>query len=380
MSDTGEAVQKLVAPFTAYDIFGYLAPGATLLLTIGLIEAFLRRTAGIAHTPLRSSFELLRPTDSSKQLLETTVITLALVAASYILGHIVASLSSLFLDRILVYKGYGYPYANLLQMQGELTGIQSWSGYFYRGAFFWLNFYLVARFLASVGALLFIESVTMICRLAAMGSGLLLISFIIAKVVVSSKQSTSEPQFHASIVTAFRRFAALYDGPANTLAGVLNTRRAFDATFRETYRRSFEKQFGIEADSAGTNNFWFTYCHVLSSSGKYGSMLSNWLSSYSFARNLSTAFYCGFIYCFLTLVIQVEQFEHASLYERKIIVAVPLVVLALACVLLIRYYYVYTCYFTKFVIRAFVLLDPQMAEHMRLAGKAPMVDELVKSS
>ena len=71
----------------------------------------------------------------------------ALLSGVYVSGHIVSSVSSFFIDRIYVAKAQGYPYETLLLLPRSSGFRKPDSKGFYQGVFFWLNFYLILRFL-----------------------------------------------------------------------------------------------------------------------------------------------------------------------------------------------------------------------------------------
>jgi hypothetical protein len=75
------------------------------------------------------------------------------------------------------------------------------------------------------------------------------------------------------------------------------------------------------------------------------------LRLYSFARNLSAAFYVAFLYGYAILALNAVSIpDHQASY---IAVLIPAAYLFGSLVMLSRYYYLYANYYTKFIIRAF---------------------------
>src|SRR5437868_3593732 len=108
---------SLMLALTPYDILGYLAPGGTMILSALAFEHFVDRVVGPQlaakpawHTPLLSALNTLYTSsvikDNSVSLL---LFAIGFAAVAYIAGHVVGSLASLLLDRLLIFKGYGYP-------------------------------------------------------------------------------------------------------------------------------------------------------------------------------------------------------------------------------------------------------------------------------
>lgn len=79
-------------------------------------------------------------------------VTIVAVVFTYVLGHAIAGLSSLCIDRILMQKGHGYPCEALLRVPGEHTRHRVvCEREFYKGTFFWLNFAAWLFLLAAIG-------------------------------------------------------------------------------------------------------------------------------------------------------------------------------------------------------------------------------------
>ncbi len=73
--------------FTIYDFFGYLASGFVLI--VALVAAF------VGYKPLLGS--------------PSAIISLLLVVAAYVVGHVIANLAGDLIERRLVRQGLGMP-------------------------------------------------------------------------------------------------------------------------------------------------------------------------------------------------------------------------------------------------------------------------------
>ncbi|UCZ55621.1 hypothetical protein LGV61_07735 [Desulfurispirillum indicum] len=113
-----------------YDVFGYLVPGMILLLAVALVFQIIHDVKFI------SVFIFIK--DLSLGLYVT--LTVFFLLLSYIIGHIIATLSEFIFDRIFVEKILGYPYKNILFGRKDYSIYSEWrsnkklvvTGSFYR--------------------------------------------------------------------------------------------------------------------------------------------------------------------------------------------------------------------------------------------------------
>jgi hypothetical protein len=156
-----------------------------------------------------------------------------------------------------------------------------------------------------------------------------------------------------------------YEAVAGLLAVYINSRRAFDSRFTTRFATAFQRYFGQDLDTSGSNAFRLTYCYVIAKSPVLGGMLSNWHRLYSFARNMSTAFFLAFLYALVSLQFQLSAVAGKNMMNvSRVLIA--LWVVALIC--LVRYYYLYVAYFSKFTVRAFVFLTAESSTAIAAKG------------
>lgn len=114
-------IKKVEVPFTLYDFFGYLLPGLTfgalLFLSFDLPKAveYARHTIlGLEPKPTFSFLlsDIIKLLDQSPFFISVLAIVIA-----YILGHIIASLSSFLFEKIVVLNWLSYPTENMFQLK-----------------------------------------------------------------------------------------------------------------------------------------------------------------------------------------------------------------------------------------------------------------------
>ena len=336
-------------PLTPHDFFGYLVPGATLAILIYQFEFWCATKfpavpgTPIFHTPVRTAIMM---TDAPKDWGFSFLYVLAILGISYVVGHIIASASVVFIDRMLVSKGHGYPYQNLLRVDQHQGLKKDVSAPFYRGMFFWINIYFVLRYLA-----LFAQHD--LCSRMSLVVGWLIIAAILAKIALS-------PLLYRRMPRAVRRFwfvfASPYDLLGHTLALYTRTRVPFDHAMVLSFERVFHEKFHLEARQAGANNYWMSKLYIQNTAPLLYQSIARWHYLYVFNRNLSTAFYTAFVYCFLLLALQRESVAALPFYENFVTLALPLGFLLCSVALLIRFYYLYVRKHTCLLFRTFVYL------------------------
>src|SRR2546425_2633251 len=144
-------------PLTPYDVLGYLAPGATFVLSLYGFEFWIHHGAAtpfLIHTPVYTLIQLALPPSGEGAWALATLFLIGLFGVCYVLGHIIASISAFSIDRMYVAKGHGYPFRLLLGLR-PAPNENPLTVPFYRTLFFWTNVYLLFRFLGLAGVPLF---------------------------------------------------------------------------------------------------------------------------------------------------------------------------------------------------------------------------------
>lgn len=370
MSDSAETAPVRL-PLTPADIFGVVTPGGTLLL-VALAFDFLLAGANGAENhvrqPLLSFVRNVYQATVGHDAISQIIGGVVALACFYVVGNVIASISAICLDRILVYKGYGYPYAYLLKVDPEHRR-SLLSTAFYRGMLFWVNSTLVVIYLA-----LFVhtkarvgEAIAVTTDVIAWFLVFLCSLFVFTKIVAGSPWV--RPKVRGRWVETYlvRAYCGLYEVIARMIAKLINTRVPFNDSFLTRYRVRFVEQFNTQPELAGTNNFWFCYCYVIERSIALRNVLSHAQTTCVFARNLATALYLAFLYCFGSLVLQKTRYSLDVTYIRVAVLLIPPVLLLSAFVMLLRFYHLFVSHFTKLVFRSFLALTETMVHSRNVA-------------
>lgn len=348
--DELEVVDRHRFPLTTHDIFGYLVPGATLIILLYVFEfwckmdVFTNRLKEF-HTPVCTALRATVVTDGANWAFMLLYV-LSVLGVSYVIGHIVASIAVFFLDRILVGKGYGYPFRTLLAIPLE-TGLKGdVSAPFYRGIFFWFNLYLLIRY-----AMMF-HSGGILGPIATV-LGWLLATIILVKMVVSPFGRRHWPE-----ATKFfwMIFAYPYDLLGNLIARYTRTRSSFSAAFIEEYTAFFRQKFGATLQEANTGIYWLTSIYVKDHAPHLAQEINWFHYLYSFSRNLAAAFYLAYLYCFFSIRVQIANIQEVASYDRVVMTLLPGVFLVVAFILLARYYYLFFSKNSRLLLRTFYYL------------------------
>jgi hypothetical protein len=342
-------------PFDAYDAFGYLAPGATLLAVASAFELSLRWYALDKDTTLAVA-RYARAALQTHWSLPVLFLALTIVAA-YVAGHIVSSFSGLFLDRGLVVRGYGYPYETLLGIRRRRSlHLQLVSGS-HKAAFFWLNAYLLARWVSQGTGSRVAWTGVWLSELALVlvaGLGITSIACRLGLLQAFTRHDhVARRQAYRRLATAGRWAARVgYELLAWPISRYIDTRSSFTPQLVSEYRRLFRQATGFPSTTAKTNNYWFSQLFVSSRSREATTTLMKWLYLYSFSRNLAAAF-------FLVLPLASARLwlgGYSGLTMQSVTFWLPLVSWFSGAMMLLRYYYLYAGYYSKYLFRAFVFL------------------------
>lgn len=383
------------------DILDYIAPGGTFLLAVFLFEWWARDAASHSnvtglghqiHTPIRTAIVHIFPSTQQENWLASLLAASFGLGVAYILGHIVASVSAFLIERTFIYKAYGWPSLQLLGVVESNEHERHISRCFYRSAFFWINAWLLTGYLLICAQSLKASSLVESGLRLIMWPILLLVIFLGVSRLVSIYRKHREARNKTSWIHRIHgtsRFRAIRDGfaegtsapyelCAGALARILETRRAFDQPFVSRCREYFAYWFRTTPEEAGSNLFWLPYCFVLDKSSTFGAMLNHWRMQYAFSRNLAAAFYMSFLWSASVLCLQRTILAGIPTYQLGVLCAIPFAYFVLGTIMLIRYYYIFVCYYTKFVYRAFVYINDEQSAAAanqtlhRTAGLAPI--------
>ncbi len=336
-------------PLDGHDILSYAIPGFVAIALFALFES---------HVAI-SEIQYLGAARVREYIKDWGVLAVAaigLAIGSYLVGHGMAALSSLFIERGLVLWGYGYPHLAVLEpgdearlrpadtlkalhkglcAGGTLTLIVAWFGAANRPAFLvdpvWLAILPILWTLVHSWQCLYPHVVE---RVPSRGGG-------------QVRSEHSRPQ-HTTLLSA------VYEYPSWVLSKYLETRSGLGEGFGDEFRKSFNRAFSLAPSQAESLNFWWPQMYVRSHSADLGRTFMKFVSLYGLFRNLAMSF----VVVSLWTTKQIVFGDHAW-------TMFPVWTFALGLLSLTRYYYLYASQGTKFLFRAFVFLENQNARRER---------------
>lgn len=391
MAEDIEAERVKIA-MSLVDLLNYIVPGGTLLALIVVFEVMAPR-GGRLPSGASAFWTTIEPFVRNDGWLVPTLLGMGVLLGAYVIGHVIDSVATLLIDRTLVYKGFGYPYQNLLRAERQpgsdeappADATHRWKLYsadFHQGTFFLLNLYLTLRwyryFLLSSGS---VRGPNDFRHALYALDGLLGLQFALkaACSVVRSRSTTRVQRLLIGLgfrgwIYAFARglarcMAFPFDILSHILTPILNTNLSFNSEFRAKYKAQFERAFGLDPNKAESNNYWLSYCYVTNHSAALSGAVRRWETLYLFSRNLSVALFLFFVYVLLWM----HAHTHAKGFEWadpavKTSLLEGLALYVLAGLFLIHFYYLYVSYFSKLLYRSFVFLAEQRNPLGRVRG------------
>jgi len=337
-------------PFTRQDVFAYLVPGATLVVLVYLFEfwcstIFMKNHAESVRAPIYTAFNSTAMTDGNWA--ATLVYLLATLVFAYVLGHLVAWVSVFFIDRILIAKGHSYPWRQLLDFPESTAARIKIKRYSYPALFVAVNVYVAAQFLA-----LFLD--TGWWRQLTSFLGWLALGLLVFKFLVTPSLGHILPRLTVAI---WKVFWFPYGVITDYLGRNTRTTEPMKPAVIDAFEQRFEKSFGVCVEDAGNGAYWFPRIFVRERSARFDSMVVYYHHLYSFTRNLATAFYLAFVYCWISLTLQNGVAVADSSYNVILSAAVPGLMFLASFALLSRFYYVYVSKHTRLLFRVFVYLS-----------------------
>jgi len=334
-------------PFTIYDFFGYLIPGLISLLIPLIYDIILlfihpNTLRNEFHTPIYKLISISIPSNINNWVFSIFLIFVILIVC-YISGHLIATVSGLMVDKYLIKTGIEYPFINLL-------------GFPYEEKDQLLKRYRKALFLYLHGMIFLLLIV-----LFSEKNFWVLFFFIIIIIIIFFGLFVKEIYLYLNknnstknkLLRFSKKCLEIYYVPYNRLVSSTSKQYGlhykFNRQFIQLYKENFENIFNLDPVKAGTNNYWLCYCYLIDKKPYIERLIRNWLNLYSFARNLSFAFYLGLIYCIISLFLNIKVIE-----QKYLLLFFSMILLIIGVILLVRYYYIYYTYYSKFIFRAFV--------------------------
>ena len=399
------------------EILGYLAPGSTALAVVYTSEAWAIRRCIHLPVPLHTTVKYLGISATAEGWLIPLLVVGGLALCTYVGGHVIDSIAKLMLDRLIVFKGFGYPYQTLLaissgaqreerrrmligaraaaaleggdskqrarRVQEIIEDLPTWgtlSEQYYRGLLFWLNAYLAARWLALISnGVLAAPNLAALASDAAWFIGYACVTFFVLKFFAGFLIRRRIRAVHAAPLRspgeAFGirllgwAFVGPYDILMNPIRSLLKTNHGFDRVFVRRYKRCFLHAFNCRADNAESNNYWLPFLLVMKRAPQVASLLGRYHQLYRFSRNLSTAIYLASIYLLFWYFVGVREGVAIPVDLSAHLLLSVGALIGVAAILLLHFYYLYVCYYSKLLFRTFVLVsDPDNRSFLEVAS------------
>jgi len=343
-------------PLKAYDFFSILFPGLSVLLAAYFFEDLYSQSQmlrnpgdGTALLPVHwLIYEIWHIPPNASVQAAVFIISTCII---YLAGQIVSAIANFFLDRIFVYKCYGYPYEHLLlDDYKERVFVDYFSRRFYRGSIFWLHFaalfFVLHEIYPAHSILFFVASTCFLIFLIAFAARLLCQFLYRRKFKV-------ENGFKYFICV----YAFCYKWIVNFIQHINQTKKPLQKELSEKYKMHFKNDFGIDSDTAENDNFWLTLFYVRQKDSRLSELVLRWQQTATFTRNMAASFYMVFGYAGTVLWYECDHKGRTIVAPDNFHIAVALCGLfALAVFLVIRFYYFYVSYYSKCLFRAYVFL------------------------
>jgi hypothetical protein len=324
------------SPFDLYDVFGYIVPG--LILLISIVSLMFQygndlpiRINYFMENHTISSFDLKSMKESTPWWLEITLLV-TLLSIVYIIGHIIASISSLLIDKYLIRKISGYPSEILFKIENT----DKFKKGYYKLFFFIINIYLIRLFYFTRPRLVEIVLISLFIAL-----------LIIAKFIVSTKNIKN--RFRPQLDKIGDKISIPFNFIIKFIVHSFSLNEPFSEEFINIYNSKFKEWFNMDISHSKTNLYWLSYCYVVDRNEHMRDVIRHFLRLYGFTRNLSTTFFLIFLFI---LSIKLNGSQHS--YQLNILGTLSLLS---SIILVIRFYYLYYNYYSKFIFRSFMYLS-----------------------
>lgn len=345
---------KKHTPFSTYDFLGYLIPGSTFIATGYFFDRLmLSLTPDRNVTLLFDKFAVIIKSVNSNDSnpVFTSIVAIMLVfIVCYTVGHILATLSSFFIDRYLIKSGFRYPLVNFLNPTKDNNIVPPKRIFKTRARCSLVLIYII--FITLMQLILINSCQTLMNYLVILLPSTLLLFLILSF------------YFPYKLSYALSYLPTWY---ASKIERHLDMSGKMDDSFGEAIVKHIKTDFSIDLTDDSqpkgfSNAYWLMFIKVGESSPMSYSMLINWLHLYSYARNTSTAFFLTAVYISITLIFNGEDlfdlenrlyFLYGFLFSGSLLASL---------ILLIRYYYLFSSYYTKYLLRSYYYISTKKSD------------------
>lgn len=323
-------------PFDLYDFFGYLFPG--ILFSISIVVFYIQ----LDLTIITKTTNYLSSSGDINFILGLALVIGSIVVL-YTLGHFIATLSHIIIDRVLLDGIEGYPVNFLLKISKPT---RPFSASTFKYIFALYNSLIILPIFIQEFQLYKCISYSLLILL-----GLLILQRVI---IMYIRHITNNPEFtrefgNKKIFLIFLLPSKyIIDPIIEFVRRLLGLDREFPDPFIKLYENLFTNRFGgLKFKEVDTENYWLPVFSVKTQNEVHDRTLHTWLHLYGYARNASAAFYLS-----STLII-IHILHNPTAYNPGIRIHIG-ILWFLSAFMGIRYWILYSHYYTKGVIRAFV--------------------------
>jgi hypothetical protein len=354
---------ELKKPFSSYDLFGYFTPGVVIIVGVYI------HTRLFKITLLENLKCILIPYWPS-QWYEYAVFVFLGVLIVYVIGHLVASISSALIDSMLVRRMHGYPYQKLFSKYFPVGDNDQRRRLFAKTSF---GVFFVGLFLLAIR-----RAPLVLAEIALATSLMLMFLRMIYTILMDRKHSTVAGLIYWTSCPLWILFGYPYWYIIKTFGALFRMNKPFADWFQDRFFQAFDRCFGVnpliddkekhppsnDRTYIDSNCYWLTYCYVIDHSPESAKMIAGWLNLYSFARNTGMAFFLLFLYGAI-----IGRSESMRTNETCCVWTITTGALSVAFTL--RFYYLYYKYYSKHIFRAFVTLDAVPPRNPPISAKGP---------
>lgn len=346
---------KKYLPFNVCDFYGYLFPGAILTtVTFLLILRFSPLSTGSLWSVVEKA--------ESLHLFLSFVGGAVFVAFVYFVGHINAAISHLVFDQIFVKRVVGYPIIDLISVPKRMR-------LFNRAYNFYIIVLCVVIVILPVMKLILPEfdkfPYVYMSTLVLLGCVLLwgaLYSLMSGHKAANSETIQKDGQVIDGVLS--RCFCSVFVVVRIVLSPMLKLLFESEKVSKcvvVKFKRNITSYFGVNSNDIGSDNFWLPYIYMHRFEPEVEEHLSNWMNLYAFLKNLALV---SFTICFeISLAISLHSYDVCEIRNVSnpddvlLTVAMFLASFIISWVFAVRYWNIYSNYFTKYLIRTFSTID-----------------------
>jgi len=345
--------------FSVYDFMGYIVPGMFFSTMIFIVYMGIgRRSSTVRY--LLELFERISNGTFSTTLIDFAILGFAsifLLVVFYLVGHLIATISHLTIDRVLVFSLLKYPFIRKLHLTDKndyfIMFIHALIWSFLVFSYWFLLIYLLFE-------LMLMMQLSLIFLLISLSITAVRVFVIPMFPKESDDQLVSESSLLGRISKWF--FLKLSQFFINPMIKLLFIDRGFQPEFINEVKQRYKDTFNLDMAPYDTNVYWMMHNYVVSHSTIFEKYKNNWLRLYGLCRNIAMA---SSLICGLQLIL---TFKYDHVISGIPNLQVCFLCAVMAPIFLFRYFVLFYNYLTKNVIRCFYLLTTPSCNPSTPAG------------